>query len=92
MSRSACFDTAEADLAFDDYQPLTSWADLVEEADEAEACDPPVIPPWAASDLTEAAKHREPSPYKRGREIRELYISVLVFFSHSIVTSMLCYL
>ncbi|KAI7799498.1 hypothetical protein IRJ41_004565 [Triplophysa rosa] len=60
----ACFETAEAEIAFEDIQPLTSWADsLDDEDDEGEVSDVPYIPSWAIMDVTEeAAIDPEPSP------------------------------
>ncbi|XP_056624945.1 nucleolar protein dao-5-like isoform X2 [Triplophysa dalaica] len=54
MSRSA-FHTPEEDFPFSDYQPITSWADLVEEAIEAEE---PVVtfPSWARYEIPSSAQ------------------------------------
>lgn len=49
MNPSVRFETAEAEMFFEDYEPQTSWADFVEKEDEAEKSDVPIIPSWAIS-------------------------------------------
>lgn len=55
------FDLAFGD--FDDYQPMASWADMVEEAQaEGSFCGHLKLPSWADVDLIVEAKDPEPSP------------------------------
>ncbi|XP_056611468.1 proline-rich protein 36-like isoform X5 [Triplophysa dalaica] len=59
-----CFETAEAEMIVEDVQPITSWADSIDDEDEYfyNVSRAP-IPSWAVMDVTfEAAEDPEPSP------------------------------
>lgn len=64
MDPSVFVESAEVEHFFEDFEPIKSWADMVEESDEDEMSDGPYIPSWAnvTLDVTEKAKDPEPSP------------------------------
>ncbi|KAI7807801.1 hypothetical protein IRJ41_010681 [Triplophysa rosa] len=62
MNSQVIFKSAEAVDAFHWYQPITSWADFVEEAEALAPIQRLDVPSWAFVDLTVRSRDPEPSP------------------------------